>query len=91
MAVNTPNPGLYFANLGTHAVALREALQNLLNDAAYLQAMGGAAFLQAAPFSLAPADAAAIVATIGAVTPSNSVVQQIQAFIANTEFLWGGQ
>lgn len=91
MAVNVPNPGLYFALLGQHCVALREAVQDLLNDAAYLNAMGGATFLEAAPFNLAAADATAIMNTIGAVSPAASVVTEIQNFIESTEPLWGGQ
>lgn len=90
MAVNVPNPGNYFGNLGQHVVTFREALHVLLNDAAYLNAMGGAAFLQAAPFSLSAADAQAVMSTIGAVVPGNSTVQALQAFIAQTEPLWGG-
>ena len=91
MAINVPNPGIYFSTLGAHAVAFREALQDLLNDAAYLQAMGGATFLEAAPFSLSAADAAVVVNTIGAVIPTNPTVEAIQAFLASTEPLWGGQ
>ena len=89
--INAPNPGVYFQTLGAHAVAFREALQNLLNDAAYLQSMGGIAFLEAAPFSLSPTDAQLIMNTIGAVVPSNTTVQAVQAFINTTEPLWGGQ
>lgn len=91
MAVNTPNPGTYFGDLGAHLVAFRDSLQRLINDAAYLNAAGGAAFLQAAPFNLTTTDAQLVVSTVGAVTPANSVVQQIQAFLASTEPLWGGQ
>lgn len=90
MAVNAPNPGVYFQTLGAHATAFRDALKNLLNDAAYLNAMGGAAFLEAAPFSLSAADAQQVVNTIGAVVPANATVQAVQAFIASTEFIWGG-
>jgi len=91
MAVNVPNPGIYQQQLGQHVTAFRDALQALLNDAAYLNSMGGATFLQAPPFSLAAADAQLIVSTIGAVTPANAVVQQIEAFLVSTEPLWGGQ
>lgn len=90
MAVNTPNPGVYFTNLGAHVVNFRDALQALLNDAAYLNAMGGATFLEAAPFSLSSADAATVMNTVGQVTPANSTVQAIQSFLASTEPLWGG-
>jgi hypothetical protein len=91
MAVNTPNPGVYLSKLGADVVALRDALQTLINDAAYLNSVGGASFLQAPPFNLSAADAQLVVSTVGAVTPANSVVQSIQAFLVNTEPLWGGQ
>jgi hypothetical protein len=90
MAVNLPNPALYLSMLGQDCKALRVALQDLINDAAYLNAIGGAATLEAAPFSLSAADATAIMNTIGTVTPANATVQAIQAFIASTEFVWGG-
>lgn len=90
MAINTPNPGLYQQQLGQHVVSFRDALQALLNDAAYINAQGGTAFLTG-PMGLSPADAQVVVSTIGAVTPGNAVVQQIQAFLASTEPLWGGQ
>jgi hypothetical protein len=89
MAVNTPNPGAYQQQLGQHAVALRDALQALLNDAAYINSMGGQTFLTGA-LGLAPADATTIMSTIGAVTPASTVVQQVQAFIVSTQPLWGG-
>ncbi len=90
MAINVPNPGNYYTQLGQHCTAFRDALNNLLNDAAYLQAMGGTAFLEAAPFNLAAGDAATVMNTVGAVTPNNGVVQTLQQFIASTEPLWGG-
>ena len=89
MSVNVPNSGLYMQGLGQHVVQFRDALQALLNDAAYLNSMGGQTFLTG-QMGVSPADAATIVGTIGAVTPSNTVVQQIQAFLASTEPLWGG-
>ncbi len=91
MAVNLPNPGNYQQKLGADVVALRVALQALINDAAYLNAIGGAATLEAAPFNLAAADATLIMSTVGAVTPTNTVVQSIQAFLVQTEPLWGGE
>lgn len=90
-AVNLPNPGTYAQQLGGHVVAFREALQNLLNDAAYLNSQGGTAFLTAPPYSFNASDAALIMATVGAVTPTNTTVEAIQAFLAQTEPLWGGQ
>jgi hypothetical protein len=91
MAINVPNSGIYQQQLGAHLVQFRDALQQLLNDAAYLNSMGGAAFLTSAQMGISPADATTIVNTVGAVTPQSTVVQQIQAFIASTEPLWGGQ
>lgn len=91
MPVNVPNAGLFQQQLGAHVVALREALQALLNDAAYLNSVGGTTFLTSAPFNLSTTDANLIMNTVGAVTPTNAVVQQIQAFLVNTEPLWGGQ
>jgi hypothetical protein len=90
MAVNVPNPGIYQSQLGQHCVNLRDALQQLLNDAAYLNSMGGQSFLTG-PMAMASADATAIVGVIGAVTPSNATVQSLQGWLATTEFLWGGQ
>lgn len=90
MTVNTPNPGNYQQQLSQHIVQFRDSLQNLLNDAAYLNSVGGAAFLTAPPFNMSTADANLIMSTIGVVTPTNSVVQSIQAFLVNTEPLWGG-
>jgi hypothetical protein len=94
VAVNVPNPGLYVQGLGEHLTQFRNALQQLLNDAAYLNAMGGTAFLEAAypaGIGLAAADAATVENAISIVVPSNSTVQAIQAYLASTEQLWGGQ
>lgn len=91
MAVNVPQAPAYLAQLGAHIVALRSAINNLVQDATYLNAMGGAAFLQAAPLSIPQADAAFIAGLIGAVTPANSTVQDINAFITTAVSLTGGQ
>lgn len=91
MAVNIPNPGNYEQQLGADIVLLRQAINNLLRDGAYLNAMGGAAFLEAAPFSLSAADATTIVNTIGGVTPANATVQAIEAFLTAAITLTGGQ
>ncbi len=90
MSVNLPNPGLYLSQIGNHLVALRVAIDALVQDATYLNAMGGAAFLQAAPFNLLAADATFIANQIGIVTPANSTVQAIDNFLANTVSLTGG-
>jgi len=89
MAVNVPNPGLYQQQLGNHVTAFRNALQTLINDAAYLNAMGGAAFLTSA-MGISADDATAIVNSIGGVTPGNATVQALNNWISGTQFLWGG-
>lgn len=91
MAINVPNPGAFESMLGQHVTQFRDALQALINDAAYLTSMGGAAFLEAAPFSMTAQDAQVVMNTIGTVTPSNPTVATLQAFIGTTEPLWGGQ
>lgn len=90
MAVNVPNPGSYFQQIGQDIVNLRSAIDALLKDGAYLSAMGGAAFLEAAPFSLSTADATAVANAITAITPTNPTVQNIEAFLASTVALTGG-
>jgi proline dehydrogenase len=89
MTVNTPNSGAWMAKLGNDCTNFRNALTALLNDAAYLNAIGGAATLENV-FLIDTADASAIMNTIGTVLPTNATVQEIQAFINSTEFLWGG-
>lgn len=93
MAVNVPNPGVYMVQLGQHLVNLREALNDLVQDGQYLNAMGGAAFLQAAVpngIGLAPADATAVAASIGAVTPQNATVVAVNAFLSSAITITGG-
>jgi hypothetical protein len=90
MAVNVPNPGNYVANLGQHLVALRLAINELVQDGTYLNAMGGAAFLEAAPFNFSPADATNIATIIGAVTPQNATVQAINTYLNSAVTLTGG-
>jgi hypothetical protein len=92
MTVNAPNPGAYQQGLGAHIVAFRDALQRLINDAAYINSIGGSSgLISIGAGAISQADADLIVNTIGVVTPQNAVVQQIQAFVASTEPLWGGQ
>lgn len=81
MAVNLPNSGSYLAQIGQDLVNLRIALDNLLRDGAYINAMGGAAFFEAAPFNMTAADATALANAIGAVTPSNPTVTAIENFL----------
>ena len=90
MAVNVPNPGLYFQQIGAHLIALREAINDLTQDGVYLNAMGGAAFLEAAPFNMSTADATNIANIIGAVTPTNATVEAINAYLASAVTLTGG-
>lgn len=91
MSVNVPNPGTYFIQIGQDIVNLRNAIDALVKDGAYLTAMGGASFLEAAPFSLSTADATAIANVITAVTPTNPTVEAIEAFLASAVTLTGGQ
>jgi hypothetical protein len=95
MAANVPNPGNYQQQLGQHCVDARKAMQQLLTDCVYVNAMGGAAFLtgdiSAGGMGISAPDAAIIMATIGSLTPDSADVQQIQALIAGTATLWGGQ
>jgi hypothetical protein len=90
VAVNVPNPGNYVAQLGQHLVNLREAINDLVQDGVYLNAMGGAAFLEAAPMNFATADATNITNIIGAVTPTNATVEAINAYLASAVTLTGG-
>jgi hypothetical protein len=90
MAVNVPNPGSYLAQLGNDLVALRIAINNLVRDAEYLNAMGGAAFLEAAPFSLSTTDAANIANVIGVVTSTNTTVEAINSYLDSGVILTGG-
>jgi hypothetical protein len=90
LAVNVPNPGIYMSQLGQHLVNLRNALNDLVQDAEYLQAMGGTAFLEAAPFNLTPADATLIMNTVGQATSTNAVVLSIDQFLASAITLTGG-
>jgi hypothetical protein len=90
LAVNVPNPATYLANLGQHLVNLRSAINALVQDGEYLNAMGGAAFLEAAPFSLDTTDAAFIASNIGSVTSTNSTVEAIDSFLTATITLTGG-
>jgi hypothetical protein len=91
MAVNVPDPNAFLQKLGRDVTNFRNDLQALMNDAAYLNSMGGSGFLQAPPFSMPAADADKIMATVGAVTATNPVVQNLQAWLASTQPLWGGQ
>lgn len=91
MSVNIPqNPNAYFGTIGNHLVALREALNDLLQDAKYINAMGGAAFLQGPPFNLSPTDATNFANTIGSVTSANTTVQAIQAYLDSAVGYTGG-
>lgn len=90
MAVNVPNPGAYLGQLGTHLVALRDAINNLVQDATYVNAMGGAAFFEAAPFNLSATDAQFVASTIGAVTATNPTVVAINNYLASAVTLTAG-
>lgn len=89
MAVNVPNSLAYFMALGNHIVALREALADVVQDATYLNDMGGSAFLQA-QFGTDQPTADNTAAVIGAATSTNATVVAVQNFIASATFLTGG-
>ena len=88
MAVNVPNPGVYLGNLAGHITSLRDAYQTVLNDNAYITAMGGATFLEAASpggLGLSSGDASAIVAGLG-----NLAGSSLGTALTDSETLWGG-
>lgn len=88
MAVNVPNEGLFLGSISTAVTNLRNAYQTVLNLNAYVEAMGGATFLEAAPpngYSLDPTDASAIVAALG-----NLAASDLGTALTNSETLWGG-
>lgn len=88
MAVNVDVS--FLPNVGNHLVALRIAMDALVRDGTYIQAMGGATFLEGAPFSLLEGDAAAIVNTVGSVTSTNPVVQAVYLFLSECVTFTGG-
>jgi hypothetical protein len=53
--------------------------------------MGGATFLEGAPFNLSTADATAVANLITTVTPTNSTVVAIQNYVNSAVTLTGGQ
>jgi hypothetical protein len=83
---NVPNPGNYTANIGQLVTSFRDDYQRILNANSYLNANGGAAFLEAAPFNFSPDDAAAWVAALG----NLASISGIATAIANSEPIWGG-
>lgn len=89
MPVNVPNSLAYYMQLGNHIVALREALADVVQDATYLNDMGGSAFLQA-QFQTDQPTADNIAAVIGAATATNATVQAVEAFITAATFVTGG-
>lgn len=90
MAVNVPEPTSYLTNLGQVITTLRNAFsgnEGIVNANEYLSAMGGAAFLQAAPFSLTAQDAAAVVAAVGNLANQPALVTALN----NSQTIWGGK
>jgi hypothetical protein len=87
MAVNLPNPGVFESQLGQQFVQFRIAYQAIVNQNGYVASLGGAAALEAAPFSMSTQDAQAIVAALGNITNLAGIV----AAIDGTEPFWGGQ
>ncbi len=88
MAENVPNPGSYLAKLSNDIANLRNAYQVVLNDNAYITAMGGATFLEAASpngLGMASGDASAVVAALGNLAASN-----LGTALTDSETMWGG-
>ena len=95
MAVNPPNPGAFYASITAAVTGLRDVFQTLVNLNAYVTAMGGTAFLEAAPYTLASGDAAALVATLGnlaalAAIYSGGAPGGALNYSANSEPFWSG-
>lgn len=83
---NIPNPGSYLAKLGQDIANLRNAYQTVLDDNTYLVQNGGTAFLEAAPFSFSPTDAAAWIAAFGNFASQPALVTAINDSVPT----WGG-
>lgn len=86
MAENVPNAGSYIGKLGQDIANLRDAYNRVVGDNTYLTQMGGAAFLQAAPFNFSAGDATAWIAAFGNFANSS----QMQTAIADSVITWGG-
>lgn len=87
MAVNLPNPASFESQIGQQFVVFRSAYQAVVNQNAYVASIGGAAALEAAPFSMSAQDAQALVAALGNITNLAGIVNAING----TEPFWGGQ
>jgi hypothetical protein len=86
MAVNLPNPGSFESQIGLQFVQFRTAYQAIVNQNAYIASLGGAAALEAAPFSMSTQDAQALVAALGNITNLAGIVNAIDG----SEPFWGG-
>jgi hypothetical protein len=67
MAVNVPNPGIFLGDIATFLTGVRDSLGSLEDKRSYITAMGGEAFLMAAPpdgLGMTQADADALIATL---------------------------
>lgn len=99
MAVNVPNPGSYLSQIGQNFVNVRDNLQALVTANNYVAAMGGTAFLEAAPpngLGMSPADAPAFIAALGNHATFATIYQGGQPgaalnYLANAEPFTGGQ
>lgn len=96
MAVNVPSPAIFLQQISNAVVNLRDNFQTIQNLNAYLSAQGGAAFLEAAPFSLSTTDANTVVSTLGNLAALAAIYNggapgNALNYNANSELLWGGQ
>jgi hypothetical protein len=67
MAANVPNPGLYLSGIANYLTGVRDNLAKLVDQRAYIESMGGEAFLtNTLPdgLGMAAADAQALIATL---------------------------
>jgi hypothetical protein len=99
MAVNSPNPGTFLVQMSAAVVALRNDFSTLVWMNAYITAMGGATFLEAASpngIGLNSADAGVVVSTLGNLAALAAIYNggtpgAALNYSANSEPLWGGQ
>jgi hypothetical protein len=85
--INVPNPGTWESQVGQQFIEFRNAWVAIVNQNAFVAAIGGAATLEAAPFSMSSNDAAALIAALGNITN----LAGTQAAINGTQPFWSGQ
>jgi hypothetical protein len=96
MAINPPNPGTFQQSLSQAAVNLRNDFQAIVFLNNYINACGGATFLETT-IGLSTADAGVVVstmanlATLANVYMGTATQQTTFSYMGNSELLWGGQ